>query len=1666
MNAPPTAANAGPAPVRLLHELVADQAARTPNALAVIDGRARITYRELDRLANRLAYLLRGQGVRRETLVGVCLPRSTDLVVALLGVWKAGGAYIPLDPGHPAERIRFVIGDTGVKLVLTDAASAELVTGTGARPVYADAVTGGEALPFGPPDAGVTADNTAYVIYTSGSTGQPKGVVVHHGGIANRVTWTVSQHGLSPVDRVLQKTSLGFDAAGWELFGPLVSGGTVVMAEPGVERDPAALVEAVLKYEITVFQGVPSVLRLVAEDPEWSRCWSLRLVFSAGEPLYGELATRLAESGAEVWNTYGPTECSIDVTGQPVEPTWTTGPVPIGRPIDNMRVLVLDPDGEPVPVGVPGELYAGGAGVARGYLGRPDLTADRFVPDPYGRPGARLYRTGDLVRWRTDGALDYLGRLDDQIKVNGVRIEPGEVETALGTHPDVRGVVVTAVTAPDGSRRLVAYVRGDVTMTVDEMRTFLRDRLPEPMIPSTVVTLGTFPLTRNGKVDRAALPVPDLGAADNRPPYVAPRSRAEALVAQVWAELLEVDRVGVHDNFFALGGASLVLTRLASQLRAVSGGNVDLRGLFEASTVEAQAKLIDITGDSDTTMVLPVPERGVTPLPRDAPLPLSFGQHRLWFLDQMRPGGQEWVAPVFLRLPAGVDTATVQWALNAMEARHESLRTRYLTQGGEPVQLVVPPFPVELRVVDAGPDELVGLFREQFARGFDLSTGPLWRAMLVRIPGQDHVLLMTAHHIATDGWSAVVLEREVTELCVARVTGRPPKLDDLSVQYADYAVWQREKLTDAVVERDLTYWRSALAGLETLDLPTDRPRAVERDPRGAGVQVWIGPELARKVTELGRRHGATPFMTLLTAYAAMVARHSGQTDFALGTPVAGRTRPEIENVVGLFLNPVVLRCDLSGDPTFTEALGRTRQVCVSAFAHQDLPFERLVDELQPDRDLSRTPLYQVAFDLQEGGLTTSADVDPLAAEAFQRSWGVAKTDLTLFMWRRADGSMTGAVEYATALFDAGTVQRMADHFVRILEAVTADPAARLSTVDIMAPEERQRLLVDWNGLDGKRWWLRVPELFEARAAAAPHAVALEYGEVRLTYAELDARANQLAHHLTGHGVGAGSVVGVLLDRGPDLVASLLAVWKAGGAYVPLDPAYPVDRLAYMLNTVDAAVVVTETRYADRFTSRRTLVDARAPEVASQPTTPPRRTGSPDALAYVIFTSGSTGRPKGVQVSHRGLTNYVLPWAAGQLATHGGGAPLFSSVAFDMVVTTLWGPLVAGERLVLLPRELELTDLGRALVQSGPYSFIKLTPGHLELLTHQLDEAQAANLAQLYVVGGEALPPALATGWARVLGPGRLVNEYGPTEVTVANCAYPVPGPQAGESVPIGRPLPGTTMYVLDGALRPVPVGVVGELYVGGSGIGLGYADQPAMTAERFVPDPFGPPGARLYRTGDRARWLPDGVMDFLGRADDQVKIRGYRIELGEIRAVLTGHPAVLDAVVVAQDQRLVAYAVPANPAYPPSSADLTAYCADRLPDYMIPTALLTIDAVPLNANGKLDRRALPHPDHAGGTGTYVAPRTVVEERVAALWAELLGTAPGIHDRFFQAGGHSILVVRLVSRIQAEFDIDLPIQVIFENPTIAGMAEAVEARIREEIAALSDTAVLQMEGHTV
>ncbi|GAA4074814.1 amino acid adenylation domain-containing protein [Streptomyces shaanxiensis] len=1539
-----------------LHLLFSDLAAQAPDRPAVVDGGPGIGYAELDAQANRLAHLLCAAGVGRGSLVAVHLPASADLPTALLAVWRAGAAVVPLSADAPEEALRALRRHVEPAAVLTHGHAAAALRAE-AGPALVIALDGERdtlrSQPATPPAVTVEADDLAWVSRPADGSGH---LMVDHATVAHHVRWTTRRFGVSDADRVLYTPS-GLPAY-WPLFTALAAGATVVTAATG----EASLADTVAAHGVTVLPVAAPDLNSSTASGDWRSCTALRLVLAAGAPADSATAAVTA-SGGQAWQVYGPDGGALAVTASPVDGGSgdATAAVALGRPVDKVRVLVLDAYGDPAPPGVPGELHVAGLGVARGILGDPRATAERLRPAPFGTPGSRMYRTGDEVRWRADGALELLGRVTE-------------------------GAVVPVA----------------------------------PELPG-------------------------------RPPHVAPATEAERAVCATWSELLGVPDVGLDDNFFQLGGHSLVLTQLAEMLHRATGRQVVLADLFAAVTVREQAALVESAADT---------EPAVTPVPRDGELPLSFGQRRLWFMDTMHPKSPEWAAPLFIRLSPDISADTVRRALDILGERHEALRTRYASRGGEPVQIVEPYTPVELRVVDGDRDELVPVYAEQFEAGFDLEGGQVWRALLGRAPGEDQLLLVTIHHIACDGWSSAVLEDEFRTLCRALHAGETPELPELPVQYPDFAAWQQQWRTTERLADDLDFWRRTLDGMAPLELPTDHPRPPERDPHGSAVTFTIPQPLVEAATALGRRHEATPFMTLLTAFGTLLARHTGQWDVVVGAPVAGRTRPELRPMVGFFLNSLVLRCPLDAGQSFEDALGRVRGACLDAFAHQDVPFEHLVEELRPERDLSRTPLYQVAFNMHDeqltGGMPDRTDLDYLRGAR-----QVSKTDLTLYVRREADGTWTGALEYATALFEHATIERFADHFVRLLTSVTAAPATALAEADILPDAERARLLGEWNATAEEFPAGTVLDRIEATAAARPDALAVVAGDARLSYGDLDAHANRLAHHLAAHGVGAESLVGVCLDRGPDLVAALLAVWKTGAAYVPLDATNPAERLRHVLTDSGAAVLLTESALAhatDGFTGTRLLLDHERTAVAERPADAPPRHSDPAALAYVIYTSGSTGTPKGVMVTHGGLANH-LGWAAQELTSGGdGGAPLFSSIAFDLPATNVYVPLMTGGPVHVLPADLDLAGLGQALADAGPFDFVKLTPGHLDLLAHQLDAARTARLAGTVLVAGEALSARTANHWLTALGDHRLINEYGPTEASIGSTAHPVTETY-DRPVPLGGPLPNTTAYVLDPAGHPVPVGVAGELYVGGHGVARGYLRRPALTAERFVPDPFGPAGARLYRTGDLARRLPDGAIEFLGRIDDQVKLRGYRIELGEIRAALTELPGVRDAVVVlrtddAGEKSLAAYLVPDGPVEP----DLTAVregIAAVLPEYMMPTAYAVVPAIPLTSNGKVDHRALPVVDLTAGA--YQAPSTPTEERIAEIWGEVLGLERiGVHDNFFALGGHSILAIRMTSRLQDAFDVDLTIRTVFEQPTVGGLAQAIEERIRAEIDQLTDS----------
>ncbi|MEU3725009.1 amino acid adenylation domain-containing protein, partial [Streptomyces sp. NPDC031705] len=1638
-----------------------------------------------------------------------------------------------------------VLEDAGAAVVLAGrGTAARLPAGTAVLDVAGapESVPAEEAAAFPlAPDAA----RPAYILHTSGSTGRPKGVLVPHGGIANRVRWLAHRHKLGAADRFLLKTTIGFDAAGLELFSPLISGGAVAVAPEDAERDPAALLRAVADHGVTVLQGVPSVYRRLVEQSGWEDAGALRLIFSAGEPLHAELCRALAELAprAEIWNTYGPTEASVDVTEHRWDPAQQTGAVPIGRPIAHMRALVLDAAGRPVPVGVPGELHAGGIGLALGYQGRPGQTAERFVPDPYGPPGERLYRTGDRVRWLADGTLEYLGRLDHQVKVNGVRIETGEVEAALAAHPWVRAAVAAAVPDGSGGHRLVAWVqsRGEL-LRPEELRTFLRRALPDPLIPSLYVPVTEFPLTANGKIDRSALPDPASAAASAAEgAHVAVRTAAERVVAEQWSALLGIPaaQIGATNDFFQLGGASLLLSRLAEALSAAAGTRVPLRALFTATTVEAQAALLadapalspggpgadpaaDNGADADDETVRPVPR------PAEG-LPLSPGQQGLWLMDRMRPGSAEWNAPVFITLPGEYTDETVAAALTALAERHEILRTRYVLRGAEPVQITDAEARVELRTTRAETAAARGaLIEDEFTRPFDLEEGPVWRALGVRGTDSLH-LVLSIHHIACDGWSSVVLGRDLPALAEAAHHGTAAGLPALPVQYADHAAHQRRRLAGAAADAELAYWKQALEGILPVDLPADRPRPAVRDGLGAAHVFTVPAELAERAAALGRGHGATLQQTLLTVFGTLVARLTGHWDVPVGVPVAGRERPEVADVVGFFLNTLVMRCDAPADATFGEALVRVRDTARAAFAHQDLPFDRLVAALDEARDPGRTPLYQVMFDLHEegrtGAATTGDDVD-----AFRGAWRSARTDLTFVVQRQADGSLLGLVEYATSLFDAATVERFAAGWVRLLESVTADPDVRLGRAALLPDALRTEILALGPGAPepgaGRTGEDAVHTAIAAVARRSPDETAVVCGGESWSYARLERRAEAFGQRLRELGAGPETTVAVMLGRTPDLIAAYLGTWKAGAAYVPLDPAAPDDRLGYVLQDAAATLLVSDLDGATRLRGHhdgpwlavdtderlaalasggpqrassgpvpagatgfgagaaalaacsdpalaaeglaslaRTAPPAGGPGgqhtegLPSWPATPPEAPADPARLAYVMYTSGSTGRPKGVAVEHRTLLAMLR---ASQAHLDFGQGPddawlALAQPTFDISCTELLMPLVAGGRVVLA-QEPDLTDHAAQLrlIEEHGVSHLQVAPPHWQMLI----DAGLGRRPLVGQTGGEPCPPALARDLSRRLL--RFVNEYGLTETTIAATRWDAH--DTATAVPVGRAYPHVTARVLDAYLEPVPYGTTGELCVGGGGLARGYHGRPDLTAAAFVPDPYGAPGARLYRTGDRARMLPDGTLEFAGRADGQAKIRGRRVETGEVQGVLAEHPGVAHCAVVVHGSgptaALIGYWVPRG-TNPPGDSELLDHCARRLPDYMVPALLVPVPHIPLTRHNKVDTAALPAPDLAAALRDepYTAPEGPVEEIVAGIWAEVLagedGTARRIGARqgFFRIGGNSVLAARVIARLHEEFDVEMPLRAVFEHPTVAGLAAAVEEAVRLEIETL-------------
>ncbi|HEX2642239.1 MAG TPA: amino acid adenylation domain-containing protein, partial [Thermoanaerobaculia bacterium] len=1702
-----------------LHELVAARVQRSPDSEAVVadvDGHTvRWTAAELNARANRLAHRLRALGIQPEERVGVCLRRTPSLIAALLGVLKAGGAYVPLDPAYPQDRLAFMLADSGARVVLTEEALSGRLSFFAGRVIRLDAGPAGgrdaeeiaqfrDSDPALLPGAHPLPDNLAYLIYTSGSTGRPKGVAIEHRSAAVMVRWAAEVFPPEDLAGALASTSVCFDLSVFEIFVPLAAGGRVILADNAL-----ALPALSAASEVTLINTVPSAIAELVRSGGLPP--SVRTVNLAGEPLKAALVEQIyAGSRAErVLNLYGPSEDTTYSTYALV-PRGTAA-VSIGVPLAGSRVHLLGSSwAEPAPVGVPGELCLAGDGLARGYLGRPDLTAERFVPDPFGglsgQGGKRLYRTGDLARWRDDGQLDFLGRLDHQVKVRGFRIELGEIEEVLAHHPSVKEVVVVAREDLSIGKALVAYVvpreswvleawglgacdlgegegaapgnanghhEPDLAIT---LRGFLKTRLPEYMVPSFFVELPELPLTPNGKVDRKALPLP--GTAGGGAERVLPRGAVEEQVAGLWAQVLglpEDAEIGVFDSFFDLGGHSLLATQLVSRLREAFEIEMPLARLFETPTVAGLSRRVEearAAAAGTAPLMRPVPH------PLGQPLPLSFAQERLWFLDRMQPGAA-YNLPLAIHLTGGLDPARLSAVFEEIVRRHETLRTTFPEHDGDPVQVVGPPFAWELPLVDltgvsGAYGRALALAREEALRPFDLTGrngGPLLRTTLIRLAADDHLLAFNMHHIVSDGWSLGVLLEEVAALYGASLAGEPSPLPELPVQYADFALWQRDWLRGEELERQMGFWRRQLEGATALlELPTDRPRPQVQSSRGAWQPVSLPGELVRDLG-FGRRQGVTLFMVLLAAWQTLLFRYTGQRDLSVGSPIAGRNRGETERLIGFFVNTLVMRGDLSGNPTFEELLARVRRVALAAYAHQDLPFEKLVEELKPVRDMSHQPLFQVMLTLQNAPLGKMA-LPGLSLTPVEVGSSGSKFDLTLVLTEETDG-VHGQLEYNTDLFDATTAARLAGHFRVLLEAIAESPRQTVAAVPLLTLPERHQLLTEWSEAHPEPFGPCVHHLLERQAGIRPRAVACVHEQESWTYAELNRRANRMAGYLRGRGIGLESRVGLYVERDLGMLAAMFGVLKAGAAYLPFDSAFLGERLAFALQDAEVPILLTQERMMPKLAALdlpgveivRLDADWEAIEAGGSDENP----GWPvDDLntAYVIYTSGSTGTPKGVTVPHRGVVAYTEASADIFQVTPEDRNLQFSSISFDASVEEIYTCLARGATLVV-----------RGEAQEGVSEFLRRVEDYgitvMQVPTayfHQMAAAMETEglpfppkLRRLIAGGERILPQRLVSWWKRAPERLRFVNGYGPTETTVAVTMCCFPGPVAIDErlneVPLGYPLRYVHAYVVDRWMQPVPVGVSGELLIGGVSLARGYLRRPDLTADRFIPNPFAPvggePGDRLYRTGDLVRSLPNGMLEFLGRLDDQVKVRGFRIELGEIEAVLSRHGGVREAVVLARDdgagggggdKRLVAY-VSTQGEPGPTVAELREFLERHLPAYMVPSALLVLPALPMNVHGKVDRKALPDPRvvQAPQRAEYVAPAGELEEKIAEAWRELFGLDQvGVHDNFFDSGGNSLLIVKLHSRLQKVLGREFPLVEIFQHPTISALAASLGA----------------------
>jgi surfactin family lipopeptide synthetase A len=1664
---------------KCIQNLFEEQVTKTPDAVAVVCEDQQLTYTELNSRANQLAHYLQAAGLGPEKLVGICTERSLEMVVGVLGILKAGAAYVPLDPDYPRERLSFMLEDAHASALVTQRRLARQLPNHDAKIVCVDADRHEIAKHGDQNLAGIVApDNLAYVIYTSGSTGKPKGVAIEHRSVMTLLSWAQSVFTDEDLVGVLASTSICFDLSVFELFAPLTRGGQAILA-----RNALCVPLLSASARLSLINTVPSAIAQLLETGGIPR--SVHCINLAGEPLRATLVRDLYErtSVSKVYDLYGPSE---DTTYSTFALRSPTGPQTIGKPISDTQVYVLDQELKPVPIGTAGELHIGGNGLARGYLNRPELTGERFIPNPFSNHhGSRLYKTGDLARYLPDGNLEFLGRADHQIKIRGFRVELGEIECALTCLPGIREAVVLAREGNLDNKQLVAYVvpRNGHTVRTSALRNSLKEKLPEYMVPSAFVFLDKLPLTANSKIDRKALPPPD----HNRPDFltavfVAPRTGLESVIADIWAEVLGLWQVGVNDDFFELGGHSLRATQIVSRVRDAFHVELPLACLFANASVATLAEIIAHAKANETPVLRLDRAR------RDLDLPLSYSQERIWFIQQLDPGNLAYNFQATLRFTGPLDVVALEQSLSELVRRHEIFRTTFPGVNGRPVQFIHPPKPVDLPLLDfrSLPEadretRAQQWIRDELRRPFDLTQLPLVRWHLLRLSTQDYILLQVEHHLVHDGWSFTIFLRELLEIYKAFAGGKPSPLPELAIQFADFACWQRQWLQGSVVERQLEYWKRQLAGCPPiLALPTDCPRPAVQTFCGAAPRAELPLRLVESLRILSRREGVTLFMTLLAGFVALLHRYTGQNDICVGSGIANRRWCDTEGLIGMIINNVVLRTDASGNPPFRDLLRQVREVTLAAAAHQDLPFDHVVQALAPERDPSFNPLFQTMFsfhdapkpDLVLPGLRISL-TEALSNES-------AKFDLNVIVIPRLDrrfgrtaeaedDGLTVIWEYNTDLFDSATMTRMMRHYQTTLEGIIVDPAQRLSDLPLLTESERRQQLVEWNNTRTEYPTHKcIHELFEAQVEKIPGAVAVVFEDRRLTYRELNNRANQLAHYLRKLGVGPGVFVGICLDRSPEMIVALLGVLKAGGAYVPLDSSYPEARLEYMLKDSGVAVLLTFQELSRRlpeYAGRTICLDQERQVIGSESTANLPNEATENDISYVMYTSGSTGNPKGIMIPHKAISNHMMWMLEAFPLDRNDRVAQRAPFSFDASVWELFAPLLAGGQLILArPEGNRDAEYLVKFVQKEQISILQVVPTLLQML---LDEnlAQCSSLRRVFC-GGEPLSTQLYTRFRRQLAV-PLINLYGPTEAAIDATYYACSEDDFSDWMPIGRPIANTQIYILDQQGQPVPIGVEGELYIGGLGLAQGYVNQPELNAEKFIANPFNTePGAKLYKTGDLARYLPDGNIQFLGRVDNQIKIRGIRIELEEIEAVLNQHPKVREAIVIVRedrpgDKRLVAYLVE-DENQELSADEFKRFLKTKLPDYMVPSAWMNLASLPTTPNGKINRAALPAPvaDRLAAVEGFTAPRTQLEKTIARIWAEVLKVEKaGIHDNFFDLGGHSLIATQVISRMRKVFALEIPLRALFDSPTIEQMAAAIMERQGEPLTADEITCVL-------